>query len=80
MTAEVSLVNNDYLQLFNDYCKKRGEDWVVSWHLSIDCGIPTKKLNYHLGKLVNSGLLVKKTGKNYTVYAKKAEDISYYPE
>lgn len=65
------LENNDYLKLFNEYCDYRGTGYVYTWHMRIDTGIPTSKLNRELNKLVKRGLLKKESpGHSYTKFVK----------
>lgn len=50
-----------WFEIFKRYCQKTNKRYVVTWCLKFELKISTSKINYHLSKLVNKGLLKKLT-------------------
>lgn len=57
--------------------REKTEAWFVTWHLRIDWGFTTSKINYELNKLVNEGKLLKKTSVYWTKFSPKEVDGFY---
>jgi hypothetical protein len=59
LPAALSDDEKKWFNIFEKYCKQTERRYVITWHMRIDLGISTQKINYHLSKLAVKGWLKK---------------------